>query len=189
MTRRLFLLLLAVALLVAGCSSDPTTSEEYEALEQELATAEQQLAATEVELAEVTAERDSLAAEATQMHGGEADATLPAEAVDVIDAYVATLVAADGEAMLDYVTDDFTFLSYGTDVQERDFRASYVTANYSDFGVETMGETMVLGDGETIIVAVAERATTPMAAEGFSTMRLVKVDGSWLIDTHRFTGE
>jgi outer membrane murein-binding lipoprotein Lpp len=48
----------ALALLVAGCSSvDPTTSEEYQALESQLAAAQQQLA-------DVIVERDALAAEA-----------------------------------------------------------------------------------------------------------------------------
>jgi hypothetical protein len=42
---------------VASCSSDPTTSVEYQNLEQ-------QLAGTEQQLAEVTAERDALATQA-----------------------------------------------------------------------------------------------------------------------------
>lgn len=39
-------------------------------------------------------------------------------------------VDADGEQMLLYVTNDFTFFSYGTDVQERDVRAEYVTGTW-----------------------------------------------------------
>ena len=46
--------LVVVGLLVSGCSSDPTASEEYEELEDQLAAAQQQLA-------EVTVERDDLA--------------------------------------------------------------------------------------------------------------------------------
>lgn len=45
---------LILGLVLAACSADPTTSEEYEELETELATVEQQLA-------DMTAERDSLA--------------------------------------------------------------------------------------------------------------------------------
>ena len=60
-----------LALVVAGCSSsDPTASEEYQALEQELVAAEQQLAETEQALAEAQqdlgadqAEMDILASE------------------------------------------------------------------------------------------------------------------------------
>ncbi len=58
-----------LVLVAAGCSSsDPTTSDEYQALEQELALADQQLAETEQELADaeaqavaISAERDALA--------------------------------------------------------------------------------------------------------------------------------
>lgn len=61
------------ALLVAGCSSSsPTESEEYQALEQDLADANQQLAEAtqelvqaETQLAEVAAERDVLIADAS----------------------------------------------------------------------------------------------------------------------------
>lgn len=54
MLRRILSLLIPGALVVAGCSSDPTTSAEYQNLEQ-------QLAGTEQQLAEVAAERDALA--------------------------------------------------------------------------------------------------------------------------------
>jgi hypothetical protein len=52
----------ALVLLVVGCSSsDPTASDEYAALEQELVQTNQELAQAETQLAEVTAERDALA--------------------------------------------------------------------------------------------------------------------------------
>jgi hypothetical protein len=56
--RRLIVLLAGLSLILAGCSSDPTASEEYQELEQ-------QLADTSRELADVTAERDALAATAS----------------------------------------------------------------------------------------------------------------------------
>jgi len=72
-------------LVVAGCSSsDPTTSDEYQALEQELAN-------TEVELAEVTAERDGLiadaAARAVRSDKSEANAERVGAIVDDPDAF------------------------------------------------------------------------------------------------------
>jgi hypothetical protein len=55
--------MIAVAVLVAGCSSsDPTGSDEYAALEQELAQTNGELAQAETQLAEVTAERDTFIA-------------------------------------------------------------------------------------------------------------------------------
>lgn len=52
--RRLIALMAVTALVLVSCSSDPTTSPEYEDLAQQLATTEQALA-------DVTAERDELA--------------------------------------------------------------------------------------------------------------------------------
>ena len=118
-----------------------------------------------------------------------APTALPAAAAGALDNYGAAVAAADGEAMLNYVTDDFAFLSYGTDVLEREFWAAYVTKNYGSFSVENIGEPMVLGGGDTYIVSEPERATKPALVEGFSTYRLVNRDGEWLVDVHRFTGE
>lgn len=186
MRNRVLPFIAALLLLVAGCSSsDPTASDEYVALEQELAQTNQALVETETQLAEVTSERDELVADAVD----SARVDLPAGAAEALDNYTEAVLAADGDAMLDYVTDDFTFLSYGTDVQEREFRADYVTAYYGNFQVETIGDQTVVGSGDTYIVSVPERATTPAVAEGFSTIRLVEYDGTWLVDVHRFVGE
>jgi hypothetical protein len=42
--------------------------------------------------------------------------------------------------MLDYVTDDFTWLSYGTNLMDAAYRADYVTENYSGFEIEEIGD-------------------------------------------------
>ena len=114
---------------------------------------------------------------------------LPAAAAEALANYTDAVLAADGDAMLDYVTDDFAFLSYGTDVQEREFRADYVTKYYGNMEVEIIGDQTVVGGGDTYIVSVPERATTPALAEGISVVRLVESDGVWLVDVHRFVGE
>jgi len=161
---------LALGVLLAGCGSDPTTSEEYKALEQQLSA--------------VTAERDALAAESAQSWSAE----LPAEAAAALENYGKAVTGADGQAMLNYVTDDFTFLSYGNALS-RDSYASTITAFYKDFQVEYLGEHLVLGGGDTYIVAEPVRATSPAWVSGFSVLRLKQVDGVWLVDVHRFTGE
>ena len=54
-----------LSLVMSGCSSsDPTASDEYAALEQELAQTSQELAQAETQLAEFDAERDALATQA-----------------------------------------------------------------------------------------------------------------------------
>jgi len=63
MRKRLIPFTAALLLLVAGCSSsDPTASNEYEALEQELAEANQAVTQLESQLAEITAEGAGTAA-------------------------------------------------------------------------------------------------------------------------------
>jgi hypothetical protein len=120
------------------------------------------------QLASVTAERDALAAANASIW-----VELPAEA--------ATALAA-------YVTDEYTFISYG-DVTDATAYADWVTKYYANFKVELLGDPMVLGGGDTYIVAEPERVTTPALKDGFSVFRLVQVDGVWLVDEHRFTGE
>jgi hypothetical protein len=97
-SRRIVLLAVAVLVTAIGCStSDPTTSDQYQALQgdlaeasQEIADTEQALADTEAELAEVTAERDGLiaeaAAEAVRYDKSIANAERIAEIIDDPDA-------------------------------------------------------------------------------------------------------
>lgn len=193
--------LLAAALAVAGvagCSSDPTASDGDQALAQQLSTAEQQLATAEQQLSaaaqqlsaaeqqvgDVTAERDALATRTS----GTASVELPTEVAAVLKNYGDAVLAGDGDAMLEYVTDDYTFLSYG-DVTARDARADWVSRYYASFKLEVLGDPMVLGGGDTYIIATPERVTKPAWAIGFSVIRIVRVDGAWLVDSHRFTGE
>ena len=57
-----FILAVVLGLVLAACSSDPTTSEEYLILEQELTEAEGQIEDLKTQLAAVTAERDEVTA-------------------------------------------------------------------------------------------------------------------------------
>lgn len=75
--RRLIAVVAVLGLLLVACSSDPTTSEEYQELEQ-------QLADTEQSLADVTAERDSLAATAGESSARYEKSLATQEAVDDI---------------------------------------------------------------------------------------------------------
>ena len=88
MRKKLIAIVIAVLLVVAGCSSsDPTASDEYAALEQELAQSEAQVA-------EVTAERDALVAEAEAAAAASEDGMATAVPDDV-----AALTAAWGDAI------------------------------------------------------------------------------------------
>jgi hypothetical protein len=119
----------------------------------------------------------------------ESSVELPAAAAEAYENYTEALLDANGDAMLNYVTAEFTFLSYGTDVQEREFRADYVTTYYKNFAIEETGERTVVGGGDTYIFSVPERVTTPVQADGISVVKMVEIDGIWLVESHRFLGE
>ena len=72
---------------------------------------------------------------------------LPTEGLEVYENYTEALLSADGEAMLEYVTDDFTWLSYGTNLMDAEYRADDVTENYGSFEVEESDERTVVGGG------------------------------------------
>lgn len=111
--------------------------------------------------------------------------------VEAYDNYTEALLAGDGEAMLEFVTDDFTWLSYGTNLMDAEYRADYVTTYYSqlNFDVEEIGEPTVVGGGAEYIFSVPERAVTPAIADGISLVKMVEVDDRWLVSAHRFLGE
>jgi hypothetical protein len=119
----------------------------------------------------------------------DASVELPAEAVEAYDNYTEALLAGDGEAMLEFVTDDFTWLSYGTNLMDAEYRADYVTSYYGNFEVEAIGEPTVVGGGDEYIFSIPERATTPAVADGISLVKVEQVDDTWLVSAHRFLGE
>lgn len=114
---------------------------------------------------------------------------LPAEVVEAYDDYSEAMLAADGDAMLEFVTEDFTWLSYGTNLMDAQYRADYVSSYYENFDVEAIGETTVVGGGDEYIFSTPERATTPAVADGISLVKMENVDGTWLVSAHRFLGE
>ena len=128
-------------------------------------------------------------ADAAEAGAAIEDVELPAEAREAYDNYVETLLAADGDAMLDYVTDDFTWLSYGTNLMDAEDRADWVTKYYEGFAIAATGEEIVVGGDDEYIFASAENVTTPMFADGISLVKIVLVDDEWLVDAHRFLGE
>ena len=124
--------------------------------------------------------------------GSSESVELPAEAADVLAAYSeATAVDHDGDAMLAVVTEDFTFLSVGDTVLDRDAYAAEVDGYAEDFAVESFGDEVVVGGGDTYIVSKPNTAggAGGFTSTGFSVFRIVDSDGEWLVDAHRFTGD
>lgn len=119
----------------------------------------------------------------------DASVALPTEVVEVYEQYTQAVLDADGDAMLEFVTDDFTWLSYGTDLMDAGYCADYVTRYYSDLEVEAIGERNVVGGGDEYIFSTPERATTPVIADGISVVKIVRIDDNGLVAAHRFLGE
>ena len=82
--RRWLIALAVLGLLAAACSSDPTTSQEYQTLQQQQADTQQQLADVQRQLTEAVAERDALASAAPQSSARHDKAKATQEAVTAI---------------------------------------------------------------------------------------------------------
>lgn len=101
MRKRVVSIAIALVLVMGGCSSiDPTTSDEYAALEQELAQANQNLAEAEVLLANAAAEHEAAVAMRETIAEVEANETAKIEA----------WMAKDIDAMTNTFTDDVVFV-------------------------------------------------------------------------------
>jgi ketosteroid isomerase-like protein len=124
---------------------------------------------------------------------GDTDDTDDAETevLSTIEGFRAAVNAYDTEAIREYVTDDCTWQSTGP-VQTLEEYLAYVDANYErlDFHVETTGDPVATLDGEEYVVVQQEAVTsTTFEAAGTATVRLVEVDGSWLIREVRWVAE
>ena len=87
---------MVVGLLVSGCSSDPTASEEYEELEGQLAAAQQQLA-------DVTVERDDLAGQLA------AELDRPFD----LEAFASAQGSGDADQIRAFYTEDAVMMPFG----------------------------------------------------------------------------
>jgi hypothetical protein len=187
MRNRIIPFVVTLVLVMAGCSaSDPTASDEYQALEQELASATSQLAA-------VTAERDALVVEVQAIQATVADTEIPPEILDIVHGYKEAVNTYDIETMQTYITDDFSFESFGV-VNDRDAYVALVANDYQSghFSVRSTGDAM--GDGHARSFVVAEPTLVVYDGSsglyGFAITTLTEtMDGTWLIKKAQFVGE
>jgi hypothetical protein len=117
MTKRALLFAVALGLLIAGCSSsDPTASDEYAALEQELATAESDLVAAEANLdaaEQELANVSTVAAEANTVSDGVSQDVGRGPVPDDVVALIDQWKQATESSMVDLYTANGYHL-YGT---------------------------------------------------------------------------
>ncbi|MFW2383789.1 MAG: nuclear transport factor 2 family protein [Acidimicrobiales bacterium] len=114
-----------------------------------------------------------------------------AEVLVTVAGFGVAVNAYDTEAIREYVTDDATWESTGP-VQTLDRYLAHVDRYYeaTDFHVEAISEPVVTLDGDEYVVVQLEAvASTGFEAVGTSTVRLVEVDGEWLIREVRWVEE
>lgn len=92
MKKSMIALALALAVAAAACAEDVTASDEYQALEQEVAGLEQQLSDAEVELSEAQAVLD-------EARDGAAAMEVPAEVLALLDEWWAANERHDGSVV------------------------------------------------------------------------------------------
>lgn len=109
------ILVLVLGLVLAACSADPTTSEAYQDLEQDLIAAQGQIDDLEAQLAGVTAERDELMAEADAR---SEVLDVPAEVLAIPDEWLDANNRADGSVVGLYATNGYHL--YGDERISRD---------------------------------------------------------------------
>jgi hypothetical protein len=122
-----------------------------------------------------------------------ATADLPQGAVETLNATrQMTNAPYDTEAMPDYVTNDFTFQSYGEVNTLAQYQA-HIDQYYEvgNFNIESTGDPVAVGGGDTYVVSEPGLVTwngNP-GVRGFSVSTLVESDGTWLIKQIRWIGE
>jgi hypothetical protein len=151
-------------------------------------TAEATTAATSA----TTTQPPTTTAAATASNANVEQAELPAEASAAIDNAREAMNSYDFESMWEYLTEDFTFQSYG-EVNDLGSYIAYLDRFYEseNFNLEVVGKSSVIEGAETYIVAEPGLTTGKSIPDlrGFSMTTLVESDGAWLIQQIRWIGE
>jgi len=115
--------LLVMVVALSACASDPTASDEYVALEEDLVATEQQLSDTATDLAAALASLDEAIAE------NEGSVEVPAEVVALIDEWWAANERGDGSVANLYTPSGYHL--YGDDkVAQEDFASQFNTPGW-----------------------------------------------------------
>jgi hypothetical protein len=145
--------------LVVGCSADPTTTDEYQLLQQELATARSNLTAAEASLSAVEEELANLPTVAAEADTASATSA-PPELAGLVDDWFAALELGDDSVLDLYVAEGYHL--YG----DTRFEYDEIVGHLSGGGIEHewITEPMLVAedaDGRYVVVR-GMRNTSPM---------------------------
>ena len=120
----------------------------------------------------------------------DAVSEVPSGVTSTLDAFTEATNTYDSEALLALFTEDFTWQSTG-DVVSRTEYVDYFDTYYENVGfhVESTGPLTIERDGDAYVAKQTDRVTSKAAPDmtGREVIRLVEVDGSWLIQEFRWT--
>jgi ketosteroid isomerase-like protein len=124
--------------------------------------------------------------------GGDDDASstsgVPSGVMSALDGFSDAINAYDTEAFLAHTTEDFTWQSTG-DVTSRPDFVIYFEAYYEEVGFhsELTGEQVIEPDGDAYVVTAPDHITAQnYDEEGESVIRVVGIDGTWLVQELRW---
>lgn len=122
--------------------------------------------------------------------GDDDDASdVPPGVTSTLETFLEATNTYDTQMLGALVTDDFTWQSTGPVQSGPEFLA-YIDAHYEDVGfhIELTSETAIERDGDAYIATATDHVTTSSGdMTGREIIRLVEVDGSWLIQEFRWT--
>ena len=120
----------------------------------------------------------------------DAASEVPSGVTSTLEAFTDATNTYDSDALLALFTEDFTWQSTG-DVVSRTEYVAYFDTYYENLGfhVESTGPLTIKRDGDAYVAEQTDRVTTNAAPDmtGREVIRLVEVDGSWLIQEFRWT--
>ena len=121
--------------------------------------------------------------------GSDDDASeVPPGVTSTLDAFLEATNTYDTEALGALVTDDFTWQSTGP-VQSGPEYLAYIDANYENVGFHTelTSPRTIERDGDAYIATATDYITTNIDdMTGKEVVRLVEVDGRWLVQEFRW---
>jgi hypothetical protein len=120
----------------------------------------------------------------------DAASEVPSGVTSTLEAFTDATNTYDSATLLELFTEDFTWQSTG-EVQSRTEYVAYFDTYYEglEFHVESTGPLTIERDGDAYVAEQTDRVTSNGAPDmtGQEVIRLVEVDGSWLIQEFRWT--
>jgi len=115
-------------------------------------------------------------------------ADIPSGVIAALDGFGEAINTYDSEALLAHTTEDFTWQSTG-DVTSREEYVAYFETYYerANFHTEPTGDRVIEPEGDAYVATQPDHSTASgLDVVGESVIRVVEVDGTWLVQEFRW---